>query len=110
SEPHRVSDTGNYNTSPAWSPKGDRIAWATRSGNTFQIVVANVNGSGAPTITGARTNEDPPGAPAGGHLALSSAHKGRRSAWMADRDGRTQKQLTTGNGDDTQPAWSSRLD
>ena len=26
----RVSRTGNYNTSPAWSPKGDRIAWTTR--------------------------------------------------------------------------------
>ncbi|HKA30050.1 MAG TPA: Tol-Pal system beta propeller repeat protein TolB [Candidatus Binatia bacterium] len=110
SEPHRVSDTGNYNTSPAWSPKGDRIAWATRSGNTFQIVVANVNGSGARTITGAGTNEDPSWAPDGRYLVFSSSRNGRRSLWIADRDGRTQKQLTTGNGDDTQPAWSSRLD
>src|SRR5207245_3511987 len=23
----RVSSTGSYNTSPAWSPKGDRLAW-----------------------------------------------------------------------------------
>jgi TolB protein len=110
SEPHRVSDTGNYNTSPAWSPKGDRIAWATRSGNTFQIVVANLNGSGARTITGAGTNEDPSWAPDGRYLVFSSSRGGRRSLWIADRDGRTQKQLTTGNGDDTQPTWSSRLD
>jgi len=105
-----VSDTGNYNTSPAWSPKGDHLAWATRTGNTFQIVVANVNGSGARTITGAGTNEDPSWAPDGRYLVFSSSRSGRRSLWIADRDGRTQKQLTTGNGDDTQPAWSSRLD
>jgi len=110
SVPHRVSETGNYNTSPAWSPKGDRLAWATRSGNTFQIVVANVNGSGARTITGAGTNEDPSWAPDGRYLVFSSSRSGRRSLWITDRDGRTQKQLTTGNGDDTQPAWSSRLD
>ena len=110
SEPHRVSDTGNYNTSPAWSPKGDRLAWATRSGNTFQIVVASVEGSGARTITGAGSNEDPSWAPDGRYLVFSSSRGGRRSLWIADRDGRTQKQLTTGNGDDTQPAWSSRLD
>lgn len=110
SEPHRISGTGNYNTSPAWSPKGDRIAWATRSGNTFQIVIANVDGSGARTITGAGTNEDPSWAPDGRYLVFSSSRSGRRSLWIADRDGRTQKQLTTGNGDDTQPAWSSRLE
>jgi TolB protein len=110
SEPHRISDTGNYNTSPAWSPKGAHIAWATRSGNTFQIVVANADGSGARTITGAGTNEDPSWAPDGRYLVFSSSRGGRRSLWIADRDGRTQKQLTTGNGDDTQPAWSSRLD
>jgi TolB protein len=110
SEPHRISGTGNYNTSPAWSPKGDRIAWATRSGNTFQIVVANVDGAGARTLTGAGTNEDPSWAPDGRYLVFSSSRNGRRSLWIADRDGRTQKQLTTGNGDDTQPSWSSRLE
>ena len=110
SEPHRISNTGNYNTSPAWSPKGDRIAWATRSGNTFQIVVANVDGAGARTLTGAGTNEDPSWAPDGRYLVFSSSRSGRRSLWIADRDGRTQKQLTTGNGDDTQPSWSSRLE
>ena len=36
--PRRVTFEGNYNTSPAWSPKGDRIAYARRVGGRFQIV------------------------------------------------------------------------
>jgi TolB protein len=110
SEPRRVSLSGTYNTSPAWSPKGDLIAWATRSGNGFQIVVARADGSGARTITGAGSNEDPSWAPDGRYLVFSSSRGGQRKLWMADRDGRTQRQLTTGNGDDSQPAWSSRLE
>ncbi len=106
----RVSQLGTYNTSPAWSPKGDRIAWATRTGSGFQIVVANADGGDARIITGAGSNEDPSWAPDGRYLVFSSARGGRRTLWIADRDGRTQKQLTTAGGDDSQPAWSSRLD
>jgi TolB protein len=106
----RVSQIGTHNTAPAWAPTGDRIAYTTRSGNGFQIVVANADGSGARTITGAGSNEDPSWAPDGRYLVFSSSRTGRRTLWIGDRDGRAQKQLTTGNGDDTQPAWSSRLD
>jgi len=106
----RVSTIGTYNTSPAWSPKGDHIAYATRTGNTFQIVVAQADGSRPRTITGAGSNEDPSWAPDGRYLVFSSSRGGGRTLWIADREGRTQKQLTTGNGDDSQPAWSSRLD
>ena len=106
----RVSSVGSYNTSPAWSPKGDRLAWTTRVGNGFQLVVANADGSGARTVTAAGSNEDPSWAPDGRYLAFSSARGGQRTLWLTDRDGRTLKQLTTGNGDDSQPAWSTRLD
>jgi len=106
----RVSSVGSYNTSPAWSPKGDRLAWTTRVDNGFQIVVANADGSGARTITTAGSNEDPSWAPDGRYLVFSSARGGWRTLWLTDRDGRTLKQLTPGNGDDSQPTWSTRLD
>jgi TolB protein len=106
----RVSSIGSYNTSPAWSPKGDRLAWTTRVGNAFQIVVANADGSGARTITAGGSNEDPAWAPDGRYVVFSSARGGPRTLWLTDRDGRTLKQLTPGNGDDSQPAWSTRLD
>ena len=105
----RVSTTGNYNTSPAWSPKGDRLAWTARAGG-FQIVVAATDGSGARTITAAGNNENPSWAPDGRYLVFSSTRAGRSHLFLADRDGKTQKQLTHGAADDTSPAWSPRLD
>ncbi len=107
--PTRVSQSGSYNTSPAWSPKGDRLAWATRAGG-FQIVVAGADGSGARTITAAGSNENPSWAPDGRYLVFSSTRAGRAHLFLADREGKTQKQLTHGAADDTSPAWSPRLD
>jgi TolB protein len=106
----RVSSTGGYNTSPAWSPKGDRLAWATRAGGGFQIVVAAPDGSAAQTITSAGSNENPSWAPDGRYLVFSSTRAGRSHLFLADRDGKTQKQLTRGAADDTSPTWSPRLD
>lgn len=108
-EPRRVSNVGSYNTSPAWSPKGDMIAYATRAGGGFQIVVQPLGGQGR-TITGKGSNEDPTWSPDGRYVAYSSSRTGRRKLWMADREGRVEKQLTTGAGDDTSPAWSPRLE
>jgi TolB protein len=105
----RVSQTGSYNTSPAWSPKGDHLAWTTRAGG-FQVVVASADGSGAHTITGAGSNENPSWAPDGRYLVFSSTRAGRAHLFIADRDGKSQKQLTRGAADDTSPAWSARLE
>jgi TolB protein len=100
----RVSRTGSYNTSPAWSPKGDRLAWTTRGGG-FQVVVAGADGGNAQAIA---PGEDPSWAPDGRYLVFSQARGGRRRLMLADRDGRTVKELTRGTGDDTSPAWSPR--
>ena len=104
----RVSQTGGYNTSPAWSPKGDRLAWATRVGGIFQIVVASADGSDARTITSQGSNENPSWGPDGRYLVFSSRRGGRSYIYFADRDGKTLKQLTHGPGGDTSPAWSPR--
>ena len=108
-EPRRVSTVGSYNTSPAWSPKGDLVAYATRAGGGFQIVVQPLSGAGR-TITSRGSNEDPTWSPDGRYLVYSSTRSGRRKLWFADRDGRSEKQLTTGAGDDTSPAWSPRVE
>ncbi len=106
----RVSHAGSYNTSPVWSPKGDRLAWTTRAGGGFQIVVAGADGAGAKTITSLGSNENASWAPDGRYLVFSSTRAGRHYLFLADRDGKTQKQLTRGAGDDTSPTWSPRLE
>jgi TolB protein len=108
-EARRVSRTGNYNTSPVWSPKGDMLAWVTRGSGGFQVVVQPIDGE-ARTITRQGSNEDPSWSPDGRYLVFSSTQSGRRLLWMADREGRTQHQLTSGAGGDSSPAWSAWLE
>lgn len=108
-EPRRISRTGSYNTSPAWSPRGDMLAWATRAGGGFQIVVQPLEGEPR-TITQRGSNEDPSWAPDGRYLVFSSTQSGRRTLWLADREGRVQHQLTGGAGGDSSPAWSGWLE
>jgi TolB protein len=105
----RVSYHGNYNTSPAWAPKGDRIAYTTRE-NGFQIAVTGADGTGGRYVTREGVNEDPSWAPDGRYLVFSARRGGQNVLVMTDREGRMQRELTTGRGDDTSPAWSPRRD
>ncbi len=98
----RLTFRGDYNTSPSWSPKGDQIAYTTRSGG-FRVMVIPANGGEAREIT---VGEDPSWSPDGRYVVLS--HRGRLI--VARKDGNSVKELTRRGGDDTSPAWSSRLE
>ncbi len=98
----RLTFKGDYNTSPAWSPKGDLIAYTTRSGG-FHIMTISPTGGDPNEVT---AGEDPSWSPDGRYLVFSQ----RRRLYLASKDGRSVKQLTGGGGDDTSPAWSSRLE
>lgn len=98
----RLTFRGEYNTSPAWSPKGDTIAYTGRAGG-FRIMTINAEG-GDPWEVAA--GEDPSWSPDGRYLVFSSRGRLR----LASKDGRSNKQLTGGGGDDTSPAWSPRLE
>jgi len=98
----RLTFRGDYNTSPAWSPKGDLIAYTTRTGG-FHIMTISPTGGDPNEVT---AGEDPSWSPDGRYLVFSQ----RRRLYVASKDGRSVKQLTGGGGDDTSPAWSSRLE
>jgi TolB protein len=105
----RVSFHGSYNTSPSWSPKGDRIAYTTRQSG-FQIAVTGADGTGGRYVTRDGVNEDPSWAPDGRYLVYSARRGPQRVLVLTDREGRMQRELTAGRGDDTSPAWSPRRD
>jgi len=69
---YRYGNTG-YNTSPDWSPRGDRIAFHTRSGGSHQIAVVNAAGDSLRILTSGGWNEDPSWAPDGRHLVFAAS-------------------------------------
>ena len=106
-----MSYSGNYNTSPSWSPKGDRIAYASRIGRRFQVFVIDAKGGDAKQVTSSPgDNEDPSWSPDGRYLAFSSTRDGLGAIYMSDASGAHQKRLTPPGGDDSNPSWSRWLE
>lgn len=105
----RVTFQGSHNTDPAWSPKGDRLAFVGRDGN-FDVFTCGTDGKNVLRITqGQGDNEDPTWSPDGRYLAFGSTRSGGSHIYMSTADGRVQSQMTRGGGGYTNPAWSPRI-
>ncbi|MGH7290756.1 MAG: TolB family protein, partial [Myxococcota bacterium] len=110
-EEHRLTYSGDYNVSPAWSPTGEWIAYAAQAGNNFDIYLINPEGTfTTPLVTHPRTDEDPAWSPDGRKLAFSSNRRGRKEIYRVDVDGSHVTLLTDGSGNCTNPTWSRCLE
>jgi TolB protein len=102
-----VTLRGGYNTSPDWSPTGERIAYAAREDGTYRIAVHDLE-------TGVRRLVSPPGlsaedpswAPDGRHLAFSGRRSGRRDLYVLDVEDASSYRITSGEAEYTAPDWS----
>ena len=104
----RLTYDVSYTDSPAWSPKGDRIAFVSRDGNGFDVWVARADGSDAHTIAVGGLNENPKWSPDGRHLVFASTRDGAQGLYVSDLDGRPPRRLDTGGLRALSPAWSPR--
>lgn len=107
SDVRRLTFQGNYNQEPAWSPKGDLIAFSGRDEHRiFDIYVVNVDSGAITRLTQNQgTNEKPSWAPNGRYLLFSSTRSGRRELWLAQPDGSGQRQVTNEKSAASDPAW-----
>jgi TolB protein len=69
----RLTFTGAYNASPAWSPRGDLIAFSTRMGSEFQLATITPDGRDGRLITKDATSyEDARWGADGRHLVCTA--------------------------------------
>lgn len=100
----------NYCTSPAWSPKGDKIAFVCRAGGN-QLFVTSPNGGQVTQLTFAGDNEDPSWSPDGRFLAFSSNFGGGpRNIAVLSLLGGQPTRVSFARSEDSQPAWSPRVE
>ena len=102
----------SYCTSPAWSPKGDKIAFVCRSARgSHQIYIGPTSGGPATQLTYSGNNEDPAWSPDGRYLAISSTKDGGpRSLYLLSLQSGQMTRLTAARREHSQPAWSARLE
>ncbi|MBI4307644.1 MAG: PD40 domain-containing protein [Chloroflexi bacterium] len=92
---------------PTWSPKGDRIAFATDRDGKFHIWVMNPDGSNAMAVTsGSFDDIQPSWSPDGSKIAFSSNRSGNWQIYTVYVDASNLRRLATNSFNDRQPSWS----
>ena len=103
----RVTFSGGYNISPALSPDGKTLAYVTRAGNAFRLVVLDLATPGAQpqSITDTSDDEHPSFAP-NGRLLIYATRAGGRSVLMTTTlDGKIKARLPSQTADLREPVW-----
>ena len=92
--PVLLTQAASGDSDPAWSPKGDRLAFSsTRSGDR-NIWTAKPDGSDPRQITtGEAIDDRPQWSPDGAKLAFVSSRGGERGIWVVDADGGTPRRV-----------------
>ena len=106
----RISFTGGGHGSPAWSPKGDLIAFSRWNGRTLSIGVIAPDGSGERMVTNGWQDERPSWAPDGEFLVFDRTQQGSGipGPYTVRLDGAEPKRLAIPQpGSD--PDWSGVL-
>ncbi len=104
------------------SPDGKKIAYSSNRAGTFDIWVANIDGTGAHNLTGTPAQDTAPcWSPSGLEIAFTSGRSGSPQLWVMDSEGLNLRRLSTvGNYNDacawnpsrefSEVAYSSRLE
>jgi len=103
----RLTFHGNYNTSPAWSPRGDLIAYVSKEiDNSQQIYVTDPYDYSPIRLTSDGNNEEPSWSKDGLHIVFSSNRNGGYELYTMNWDGTRPRKLTNkiiANGPDWSP-------
>ncbi len=92
---------------PAWSPDGSRIAYASFAGDRLHVRIADVgSGSDRPLVATDQENFAPAFSPDGRTVALSISNSGNVDIFAVDSSGGFPRPLTASPAIDTSPSFS----
>jgi TolB protein len=105
-EPKRVTFSGSYNVSPAISPDGKQLAYISRDGGRFRVVLQELASGQTRVLTDSARDESPSFAPNGQAVLYATVQGGRGILGTVSLDGRTRARLSESGVDAREPAWS----
>ena len=99
----RLTRHFEYDSAPAWSPDGQKIAFVSFRDEPRDIYVMNPDGTNPINLTQSPEGWEshPSWSPDGKQIVLSTG-----DIWVMDADGENQRNLTNHDASDTNPAWS----
>jgi TolB protein len=114
-----LTNDADWDVSPAWSPDGEQIAFASDRDGNWEIYVLDVGGGGATRLTNEPAEDaHPTWAPHGNRIAFASTRAepdpGGCSAncnheiYVMRADGSRLTRLTDDPAHDWDPAWTPR--
>jgi Tol biopolymer transport system component len=105
--PKRLISSTRYDTNPAYSPDGRRIAFTSDRSGVSNIWVCNSDGSDPVQLTSFEHHTGTPRwSPDGRQLVFDSLEAGDRNLYVIDADGGLPRRLTQGPSDDGVGTWS----
>lgn len=105
----RLSTKGNCD-SPAWSPKGDKIAFTMREKGKFDIFLYDLPKKKIIKLTeSSGNNENPSWSQDGRFITFSSTRAGKSEIYIIGIDGTGVRKLIDMPGDSYTPSWSQNL-
>jgi len=102
----RLTSNTVADSNPAWSPDGNRIAYASALTGSGDIYVMDASGQDIRQLTSSSAADyQPAWSPDGNRIAFVSERDGAREIYMMNADGSNQVRLTADAGSNTSPAW-----
>ena len=105
---HAITQPGSLNYNPAWSPKGDWIAFTSERDGSADLFRMHPDGSGLEKLTDHPAFDDQAAfSPDENQIVfVSTRAAGFANLWILDLTTRKGRPLTSGHGGDFRPAWS----
>ncbi|MDR0822394.1 MAG: Tol-Pal system beta propeller repeat protein TolB [Endomicrobium sp.] len=102
--------TNGHCDSPAWSPRGDKIAFTMRQGGAYGLFLYDLRTTKVTKLTNSKgDNENPVWSPDGRFIAFSSTRSGRSEIYVISIDGSSIRKLADIPGNSYTPSWSTNI-
>jgi TolB protein len=107
----RITYEGTYNTSPSWSPHGDRLAYEGLTNDKYQIFIIDADGNTPPIqlTFDAANNKSPSWSPSGRQIVYASQKKSKSKIIIVNSNGSNPRILTEYSTNLVMPTWSHRF-
>ena len=101
-----MSFSGDYNISPTLSPNGRWLAYITRQGSGYRLVLQDLSpGGGVMPLTDSQDDESPSFAPNSRLIVYATRLQGAHVLMTTTLDGKIKTRMLSSGADMREPAW-----